>query len=165
MRTLKIVLLTAFMFSIIPTEGSTSGPTLLESVLQEVIETEEEEEGMTEDLSSSGVDWNAVMEAIIQVESRGNARAVNGNQVGCMQITPICVKECNFILKGRNQDKRYTLADRYSVEKSKEMFMLIQSHHNPEYNMEVAIRSWNGGPRYSKRGTQRYYERVMSEMK
>ena len=162
MRTVKIVLLTVFMFSIIQIEGSTSGPALLSSVLPEDIEPEE---GMTEDVSSSDVDWDAVMDAIIQVESRGNARAVNGNQVGAMQITPVCVKECNFILQSRNQKKRYTLNDRYSVEKSKEMFMLIQSHHNPEYNMEVAIRSWNGGPRYSKRGTQRYYERVMSEMK
>ena len=150
------------MFSIIQIEGSTSGPALLSSVLPEDIEPEE---GMTEDVSSSDVDWDAVMDAIIQVESRGNARAVNGNQVGAMQITPVCVKECNFILQSRNQKKRYTLNDRYSVEKSKEMFMLIQSHHNPEYDMEVAIRSWNGGPRYSKRGTQRYYERVMSEMK
>lgn len=162
MRTVKIVLLTVFMFSIIQIEGSTSGPALLSSVLPEDIEPEE---GMTEDVSSSDVDWDAVMDAIIQVESRGNARAVNGNQVGAMQITPVCVKECNFILQSRNQKKRYTLNDRYSVEKSKEMFMLIQSHHNPEYDMEVAIRSWNSGPRYSKRGTQRYYERVMSEMK
>jgi len=162
MRAIKIVLLTVFMFSIIPTVGSTSGPTLLESVLQEDIETEE---GMTEGVSSSDVDWDAVMAAIIQVESRGNARAVNGNQVGCMQITPICVKECNIILEGRNMKKRYTLADRYSVEKSKEMFLLIQSHHNPDNDVEQAIRSWNGGPRYTKRGTQRYYERVMSEMK
>ncbi len=162
MRTVKIVLLTVFMFSIIQIEGSTSGPALLSSVLPEDIEPEE---GMTEDVSSSDVDWDAVMDAIIQVESRGNARAVNGNQVGAMQITPVCVKECNFILQSRNQKKRYTLNDRYSVEKSKEMFMLIQSHHNPEYDMEVAIRSWNGGPHYSKRGTQRYYERVMSEMK
>jgi hypothetical protein len=129
MRTVKIVLLTVFMFSIIQIEGSTSGPALLSSVLPEDIEPEE---GMTEDVSSSDVDWDAVMDAIIQVESRGNARAVNGNQVGAMQITPVCVKECNFILQSRNQKKRYTLNDRYSVEKSKEMFMLIQSHHNPE---------------------------------
>lgn len=169
MRTVKIVLLTVFMFSIIPTVGSTSGPTLLDSVLQEVIETEEvekiEEEEMTEDVTSSDVDWDAVMDAIIQVESQGNPRAVNGNQVGAMQITPICVKECNIILENRKQSKRYTLEDRYSVKKSKEMFLLIQSYHNPDNNVEQAIRSWNGGPRYTKRGTQRYYERVMSEMK
>ena len=125
MRTVKIVLLTVFMFSIIPTVGSTSGPTLLDSVLQEVIETEEvekiEEEEMTEDVTSSDVDWDAVMDAIIQVESQGNPCAVNGNQVGAMQITPICVKECNIILENRKLSKRYTLEDRYSVKKSKEM--------------------------------------------
>ena len=111
------------------------------------------------------MDWNPVMEAIIQVESGGNPKAVSGNQVGAMQITPICVRECNLILEKRNDNKRFTLKDRYSVAKSKEMFLLIQSHRNPENNVEVAIRAWNGGPRYSKRATQRYYERVMSEMK
>ncbi|MBP3767751.1 MAG: lytic transglycosylase domain-containing protein [Prevotella sp.] len=163
MRTLKIVLLTVFMFSIIPTVGSTSGPTLLTS---ELFENTESEEGMTEEASSSKrMDWNPVMEAIIQVESGGNPKAVNGNQVGAMQITPICVKECNLILEGRNNHKRFTLKDRYSIAKSKEMFLLIQSHRNPKNNVEIAIRAWNGGPRYSKRATQRYYERVMSEMK
>lgn len=162
MRTVKIVLLTVFMFSIIPTVGSTSGPTLLEAVLYDNTESEE---GMTEEASSSSMDWNPVMDAIIQVESGGNPKAVSGNQVGAMQITPICVKECNLILEGRNLKKRFTLDDRFSIKKSKEMFLLIQSHRNLENNVEVAIRAWNGGPRYSKRATQRYYERVMSKMK
>ena len=111
---------------------------------------------------SSRVDWDAVMAAIIQVESNGKSNARNGNQCGAMQITPILVKECNQILKSRNSKKRYTLADRFNVRKSKEMFMLIQSHHNPENNVEHAIRSWNGGQNYSIRATQRYYEKVMS---
>ena len=72
-------------------------------------------------------DWNPVMDAIIQVESDGNPRAVSGNSVGVMQITPVLVKECNDILKKQKSNKRYTLDDRYSVEKSKEMFLLIQS--------------------------------------
>lgn len=151
------------MFCIIPIVGSTSGPTLL---VAELFENTESEEGMNEEVSSSKeMDWNPVMEAIIQVESGGNPKAVSGNQVGAMQITPICVRECNLILEKRNDNKRFTLKDRYSVAKSKEMFLLIQSHRNPENNVEVAIRAWNGGPRYSKRATQRYYERVMSEMK
>ena len=70
-------------------------------------------------------DWNPVMEAIIQVESGGNRMAKNGNQVGAMQITPIAVAECNKILKLRNSSKRYTLADRFSIEKSKEMFVTV----------------------------------------
>ena len=78
-----------------------------------------------------------------------------------MQIRPILVKECNNILKARNSKKRYTLADRFSVKKSIEMFLLIQSHHNPTNNLEQAIRSWNGGPNYSRRATQSYFEKVM----
>ena len=114
---------------------------------------------------TSGFDWNPVMDAIIQVESGGNAKAVSGNSVGAMQITPILVKDCNIILKKRNSKLRYTLADRYSLEKSKEMFLLIQSFHNPENNIEKAIRAWNGGPKYSVRATNRYYKKVMNKMK
>ncbi len=115
--------------------------------------------------SSASFDWSPIMEAIIQVESEGNERAVSGNSVGAMQITPILVKECNNILKERKSKKRYSLNDRYSVKKSKEMFLLIQSHHNQQNNVEKAIRSWNGGPRYSVRATNRYYKKVMRQLK
>ena len=114
---------------------------------------------------TSGVNWNPVMDAIIQVESEGNPNAVSGNSVGAMQITPILVKDCNDILKKKKSKKRYTMADRYSVAKSKEMFLLIQSHYNPENSIEKAIRSWNGGVRYSVRATNRYYQKVMAQMK
>lgn len=110
-------------------------------------------------------DWNPVMEAIIEVESNGNHRAKNGNQVGAMQITPILVEDCNEILKQRKSTKRYKLSDRFNVEKSKEMFLLIQSWYNPKNNVEKAIRSWNGGVNYSVRSTQRYYEKVMRALK
>ena len=115
--------------------------------------------------SSASFDWSSVIEAIIQVESEGNPRAVSGNSVGAMQITPILVKECNAILKKRKSDKRFTMNDRYSVEKSKEMFLLIQSQHNKANNVEKAIRSWNGGPRYSVRATNKYYTKVMRHLK
>lgn len=111
--------------------------------------------------NSRAFDWNPVMEAIIEVESEGDAKAVSGNSCGAMQITPIMVRECNSILKRRKSKKRYTLADRFNVAKSKEMFQLFQSHYNPLNSVEQAIRSWNGGIRYSIRGTQGYYNRVM----
>jgi len=117
------------------------------------------------DSKSSAFDWNSVMAAIIEVESEGNPRAVSGKSVGVMQITPVLVEDCNQILKRRNSNKRYTLADRYNVQKSKEMFLLYQSWYNPENDVEQAIRSWNGGMRYTKRGTQRYFEKVMKAMK
>ena len=109
--------------------------------------------------------WGAVMNAIIQVESGGNSRAVNGKYVGAMQIGPILVQDCNNILKQRNINKRYTLADRYSVEKSKEMFLIIQSRYNPTNNIEKGIRIWNGGCNYRTASTNGYYRRVMSKMR
>lgn len=108
----------------------------------------------------SGFDWNPVMDAIIEVESKGNPNARCGIWVGVLQISPALVKECNNILKRSNSTKRYTLSDRFSVAKSKEMFVLIQSYYNPKNDVEKAIRMWNGGISYSVKGTQRYYEKV-----
>lgn len=119
----------------------------------------------TKSNKTSGFNWNPVMDAIIQVESGGDAKAVSGNSVGAMQITPIAVKECNVILEKRKSKKRYTMNDRYSVAKSKEMFLLIQSYHNPQNNVEKAIRSWNGGPKYNVKATNRYLKKVMAKMK
>jgi hypothetical protein len=105
--------------------------------------------------------WEPLMDAIIQVESEGNSRAISGKSCGAMQITPILVEDCNSILKKRGIKKRYTLNDRFSEKKSKEMFVLIMSHYNPSNNVERAIRLWNGGANYTKRGTQGYYNKVM----
>lgn len=121
--------------------------------------------GAAEKTDPEEFDWTPVIEAIIQVESEGNPRAVSGSSVGAMQITPILVKECNNILKERKSDKRYTMEDRYSVEKSKEMFLLIQSQHNKTNNVERAIRLWNGGLKYSIQGTNQYLKKVMRHIK
>lgn len=118
----------------------------------------------TETASTEDFDWEPVMQAIIQVESEGNAKAVKGNSCGAMQITPLLVAECNQILKKRNSKKRFTLRDRFSLAKSKEMFELIQSYFNPLNDIERAIRSWNGGNKYSVKRTQRYFEKVMKHL-
>lgn len=107
------------------------------------------------------MNWTPVIDAIIQVESRGDPNARGGNSAGILQITPVAVKQCNIILKARKSSKRYTLQDRYSVKKSKEMFMLLQGYYNKEGNLEKAIRLWNGGPNYSIKGTQKYLNKVM----
>ena len=114
---------------------------------------------------SSSFNWNPVMDAIIQVESEGNPNAVSGNSVGAMQITPILVKDCNDILKKQKSKKRFTMADRYSVAKSKEMFLVIQKYYNPFNSIEKAIRLWNGGYKYSVRATNGYYRKVLAQMR
>ena len=116
-------------------------------------------------IQASDFNWEPVMEAIIQVESSGNPNARSGSSCGAMQITPILVKECNQILKRKKSKKRFTLRDRFSVAKSEEMFLLIQSYFNPGNNIEKAIRSWNGGMNYSVKRTQRYFDKVMKAMK
>ncbi len=109
--------------------------------------------------------WAEVIEAIIKVESEGRSNARSGIYVGPMQISPIMVKECNMILKDKNQKQRFTLDDRYNLAKSKLMFRLFQEKYNPEKNIEWAVRSWNGGPRFNKKSTNSYYARVVAAMK
>jgi hypothetical protein len=90
--------------------------------------------------STQVFDWEPVMEAIIWHESKGNPKIVCGPYVGVLQISPIMVKECNNILRQRGRSERFTLNDRYSVEKSKEIFKLIMSKYNPENNIDKACR-------------------------
>lgn len=119
---------------------------------------------VTNSVSAQGsdYDWTSVVDAIMMVESRGNVNARNGIYCGPLQISPVLVSEVNNILKRRNSSKRYTLGDRFNKQKSKEMFVIIQSYYNPKNNVERAIRMWQGGINYKVGRTQRYFEKVMS---
>ena len=112
----------------------------------------------------NGFDWEPVMNAIIQIESKGNPAAVNGPYVGVLQISPVLVKECNNILKSTGSNKRYSLSDRFNAAKSKEMFIIIQSFHNPLNSVERAISLWSCGIRYNVAKTQAYLRKVMRHM-
>ena len=103
--------------------------------------------------------WEPVMDAIIEVESNGNPYAISpsGKYVGAMQIAKIVVDDCNEYLQLKKSKKRYTYNDRYDVQKSKEMFILIQERYNKEKNIEKAVRIWNGGCNYNKKSTDKYY--------
>lgn len=114
---------------------------------------------------SDSFDWGPLMDAITQVESEGDSRAVSGKSCGALQITPILVEDCNAILRKKGEKKRFSLKDRFNIKKSREMFVLIMSHYNPSNNIERAIRLWNGGVNYTLRGTQRYYNKVMKHYK
>ena len=107
-------------------------------------------------------DWTRVINAVAQVESGGDPNAVNSaGCVGLLQITKICVRQCNIWLEQDKSKKCYTYADRLDPEKSKEMFILTQKHLNPKNDIEHAIRLWNGGPQYKKASTEDYYRKVM----
>lgn len=87
------------------------------------------------------VDWDKLIEAIIWRESRGNDNAINNktNAAGCMQITPIYLKQCNNIVG----HKKYKLSDRYNRRKSIEMFNIYQEHFNPNKDFHLAIKLHN----------------------
>lgn len=110
--------------------------------------------------------WMPVINAIAYIESGFDEKIASksGKYVGYLQIGPSLVQECNNILKAKGINKRYTLLDRKSKEKSIEMFILIQEKYNPEHNIEKAIRIWNGGPDYTVKSTTAYYNKVMRRM-
>lgn len=86
-------------------------------------------------------DWELFTQALIWVESRGNSNAVGSkNDVGVLQITPILVEDCNRILK----NDVYSLEDRLDSLKSVEMFNVIQDHYNPQHDLHLALKIWNG---------------------
>lgn len=100
-------------------------------------------------------DWEILILALIQVESGGDTLAVGkANDVGALQITPIYVREVNRILG----EERYGLESRLSLSASLEMFEIMQSHHNPNKDIDRAIKLHN-----PKAGDW-YRERVYNEM-
>ena len=97
--------------------------------------------------------------AICQVESNNDPNAIgdNGNAVGIAQIWPICVDDVNRIVG----EQRYTYADRYDPEKSRQMFWLYVRHYKPKGTWEQWSRIWNGGPKgHLKKATVKYWAKV-----
>ena len=85
-------------------------------------------------------DWNDWTMAIIMVESRGNDHAIGAmNDLGCLQITPILIKEANRIL-GK---QKYRLNDAFNREKSIEIFNVVQGYWNPNKDKHLSLKIWN----------------------
>ena len=111
-----------------------------------------------------------LLEAIIQVESRGKEGCIGDKHlgrpsIGVLQIRPIMVREVNRILKKQNIKKKYKLDDRYSREKSIEMFYIWKDYYHSEDNDEVIARCWNGGPKgWKRKATEYYWIKVQKEL-
>lgn len=112
-----------------------------------------------------------LVRALIMVESRGNDSAVGdrhlvGNEaVGALQIRPIMVREVNRILRIQKIDKRFKLKDRYSREKTIQMFLIWKNYHHNDSDFETVARNWNGGPRgYKNPRTEKYWAKVEQQL-
>ena len=114
------------------------------------------------------VDLAPLIEAMIWVESRDNDSAYNKREdaVGCLQIRPIMLRECNRILELQNVEKRYTLQDRWSRTKSVQIFYVVNNYHHENATYEEIARAWNGGPNWAQKGgTKRYWNKVQRKLK
>lgn len=110
---------------------------------------------------------NELINAIIYVESRNNARAYNKSSgaVGCMQLMPVMVHEVNRICKIHGIQKTYTLQDRWSCEKSKHMFCIWHRFHHSNSSNERIARHWWGGPKWGEADISiAYWEKVKKRL-
>ena len=114
------------------------------------------------------LDVDPLIQAMILVESEGNDSAYHKREkaAGCLQIRPIMVREVNRILGIQKSELEYTLEDRWSREKSIEMFHIVNGYHNKNSTYEEIARAWNGGPKWIKKSlTKRYWKRVQKQLK
>ena len=107
-----------------------------------------------------------LLAAIIMVECRNNdsAHAVGEDAVGCLQIRKTMVDDVNRILKRQKKYLRFTYNDRWSRQKSIQMFQIYCKHYQFNTPEEVA-RCWNGGPRgMNKESTVYYWKKVQDNL-
>ncbi len=117
---------------------------------------------------------DVLFSSIAWIESSHNPKAKSRDgSVGIVQIKPVMVKEVNRICQLKGIDKHFSLADRQSKSKSKQMFWIYQKFYNPNVNfdqlsqneMEVMARKWNGGPKgHVKNSTKKYWRKVEKRM-
>lgn len=115
------------------------------------------------DSDTTVVNMDILINAMIFVESSNNDSAYceRENAVGCLQIRPIMLKECNRVLKLKKSSKRYHLNDRWNRIKSIEIFKIINKYHNRNAEYEEIARFWNGGPTWvNKINTKTYWGKV-----
>lgn len=129
---------------------------------------------MSSSLNRGEVIKDVLYSSIVWVESKGNPNAKSKDgSVGMVQIKPVMVSEINRICRIIKMNKKFTLADRKSPDKSREMFFIYQEFYHPNLNwddvtindMEQIARKWNGGPiGHKKKATKKYWKKVSKKL-
>ena len=131
----------------------------------------EENEKIIQITNTVEVADSSLIHALISVESRGNAKCIGDTHleepsIGVLQIRPIMVREINRILKIQGSKLRYKRKDRFSRQKSIEMFVIWRDFHHRGASDETIAKCWNGGPKGPKKiKTQHYWNKVQKELK
>ena len=100
--------------------------------------------------------------AICKIESSNNPKAINSNAVGIAQITPVCLQDCNRIIGYQ----KFSLQDRFNVEKSHQMFLIYVHHYaSKPLRARQAALIWRYGPSGARKPHNgAYWNRVKAEM-
>lgn len=102
--------------------------------------------------------------AVAWTESSGDPRAFNRreNAAGIVQIRPIMLRDANRIIGY----PKWSLADRFDVEKSYAMFRLVCRYYENKGGAEQWSRLWNAGPdwRKNRAATDRYWAWVQAAL-
>lgn len=89
-------------------------------------------------------EWEVMELAMAYTESKFNPSAVGKDKdYGILQITPIYVEEVNRL------GGDYSHADAFDIDKSLEMFEILQAHHNPERDIKKGISLHNKSKYYA----------------
>ena len=138
---MKYSILLLFLFTVLSLNSGSyiSDAHKVSNAMEMYIESKQEEQRQREFIARQ----NLTIMIIARIESHFNSSAYNPNEnaAGLLQTRPIMVAEINRLL-GSNI---YSLSDRWSIEKSIEMFISYQSIVNPEWCFEKSARLWNGG--------------------
>jgi len=119
--------------------------------LGDVIESKIIHNDIVEDTIS---DFELLYSAVCFVESNNNCLAVGKNlDYGILQITPVYVKEANRIMGY----EYFTHDEAFCPLRSREMFDVVQGHHNPDKDILKAIRLQNKSENYKKRVLKEFY--------
>ena len=114
----------------------------------------------------TGTTQGELISAIIHVESSNNdsAYCASEDAVGCLQIRQCMVNDVNRILKRQKSTLRFTYNDRWSRDKSTQMFEIYCKYYKLRTTEEIA-RCWNGGPRgINNPSTVGYWEKVKNKI-
>ena len=105
-----------------------------------------------------------LLSAIHMVESEGGKTSKNE-----LQITDICIRDVNRIVRDAGGDWQYKTSDKYDLVKSRGIALIYLCHYGNVYKRktgkeptaEVYARIYNGGPDgWKKKSTEAYWKKV-----
>ena len=156
MKKLKAIIMVAALATVLPLMGQKEHK--FETMSEETVATANDQP-----IETVVDKWDKFIEAVIWKESKGVEDCIgdSGKAVGVLQIHPIMVREANRILAMKDDSKAnyYKYDDRYSREKSIEIFKVVQDYHNKNHDFDKALQIWN------KNHPASYKNQIMSKYK